>query len=178
MDYMTARGWLTANERQILVDLAKGKQVIVNIGVEYGASLHCLYQGSPSALIVGVDIDTSKAEVDDLPVVLIEADSTEYVKAWDRGIDLLFVDGLHTYEGVLADLAWLSWLSVGGIVVFHDCYDWPPSPPKSLHGVCPGVNQAVTTWQWQLGSKSGIRAKKSWQEHRPIDTMRIFLREE
>ena len=177
MDYKTARGWLTANERQALVDLAKGKQVIVNIGVEYGASLHCLHQGSPSALIVGVDIDISKAEVDDLPVVLIEVDSHEYAKAWDREIDLLLVDGDHTYEGVKADLAWLDWLSIGGIVVFHDCYDWPPSPPKTVHGVCPGVNVAVEEWAVAYNGMPTVTLS-SWQEHMPIDTMRIFTREE
>ncbi len=175
MDYKTARGWLTANERQALVDLARGKQVIVNIGVEYGASLHCFSQGSPSALIVGVDIDISKAEVDGLPVVLVEADSTEYVKVWDREIDLLFVDGDHSYEGVTKDLAWLDWLRVGGVVIFHDCYDWPPAPnrtPHQMEGV--GVNRAVDDWVIEYQDEVFIKHLSAWHEQLNVNTMRIF----
>ena len=46
-------------------------------------------------------------------------------KAWDaaaRQVDLLFIDGDHTYQGVLCDwLLYHSLVRTGGLVAFHDC---------------------------------------------------------
>ena len=53
--------------------------------------------------------------------------STEVVKEVceiSRTIDLLFIDGDHSYEGVKADwMAYKKFLKIGSIVVFHD-YGW------------------------------------------------------
>jgi hypothetical protein len=56
-------------------------------------------------------------------VNLIVGDSqhTDYPEVGD--IDLLFVDGDHSYEGCLNDLEnWYPKLIPGGQVVLHDCY--------------------------------------------------------
>ena len=34
----------------------------------------------------------------------------------------IFVDGLHTYEGVKVDVQWAKYLKVGGIIAFHDSF--------------------------------------------------------
>jgi len=39
----------------------------------------------------------------------------------DRSIDIVFIDGLHTYEGVKEDLeAWVPKIKIGGIISGHD----------------------------------------------------------
>lgn len=39
----------------------------------------------------------------------------------DRSIDIIFIDGLHTYEGVKDDLeAWVPKIKIGGIISGHD----------------------------------------------------------
>ncbi|AIX18326.1 hypothetical protein Syn7803C34_27 [Synechococcus phage ACG-2014f] len=39
----------------------------------------------------------------------------------DRSIDIIFIDGLHTYEGVKEDLeAWVPKIKIGGIISGHD----------------------------------------------------------
>ena len=55
-------------------------------------------------------------------IEIIRQDFNEAVHLFeDHAIDLLHIDGLHTYEAVKSDFeAWIPKLSVGGIVLFHD----------------------------------------------------------
>ena len=58
-------------------------------------------------------------------ISIIPQYSWEAIKNWDgREIDMLFIDGEHTYEGVKKDCAWLSHVKKGGLVLFDDWY--PP----------------------------------------------------
>jgi FkbM family methyltransferase len=52
----------------------------------------------------------------------VHLDSAEMGNGWaDAPVDLVFVDGDHTTEGVLRDIdAWLPRLRPGGIIAFHD----------------------------------------------------------
>ncbi len=181
MLYKTARGMLTDAEREALVKYARDVRfgldyggvtaTIINIGVEYGASLVCLRHGNPTATIIGVDIDTSQCEA--RTAKLVKMDSAEFGRQWEmytdrKEIDLLFVDGDHSYEGVVRDLVWTTYVRPSGYVIFHDCYDWPPAPPKTEHGICPGVNRAVEEW---------FQANQDvFTEREFVDTMRIFRR--
>ncbi len=48
-------------------------------------------------------------------------------------VDVLFIDGDHTYEGVKKDFElYSSLVKVGGIIAFHDIY---PGPAKDNVGV-------------------------------------------
>jgi len=54
-------------------------------------------------------------------IVALRGLSSDMAKGFDRKIDLLFIDGDHSYEACLLD--WKSWscfLSPGAIVAFHD----------------------------------------------------------
>lgn len=172
MTYLTAKGFLTEHERNALFAAAAAVPFdgfVVNIGVEYGASLVCLRAGGPNTYIVGIDIDNSKVEPEAKAAadVLITADSGDVAAKWMMGdIDLLFIDGDHTFEGVMRDIKLTQYVVVGGTVIFHDCYAWG-EPPKTEHKLAPGVNRAV------------IQAMKNsdlWEEMLPIDSMRIFVR--
>ncbi len=47
--------------------------------------------------------------------------SAEVAAKWNRPIDLLFIDGDHTYEGCSTDIkSWLPFVRRGGWVAFHD----------------------------------------------------------
>ena len=49
------------------------------------------------------------------------ATSLEVAASWSGAIDLLYVDGWHSYDAVVADgKAWLPHLSATGVVVFDD----------------------------------------------------------
>lgn len=47
--------------------------------------------------------------------------SVDVAARWARPIDLLFIDGDHSYEGCSADLrSWLGFVKPGGWIAFHD----------------------------------------------------------
>lgn len=172
--YKTAKGWLRLDEREALVKYAKDVRYVthnqdiatlVNIGVEYGASLACLRAGAPHAIIYGIDVDITKA-ISNYHCKLIKADSSVYWMEWPEHleIDLLFIDGDHSYEGVRDDTMWTTCVRVSGYVIFHDCYDY--DDPSTVHKLVPGVNKAVTEWF--------SRNFDDWRERDPVGTMRIF----
>lgn len=54
----------------------------------------------------------------------------------DKPIDVLFIDGDHTYEGTLRDIAsWVPWVAYGGVILFDDYND--------LTGVKKAVNETI-----------------------------------
>jgi predicted O-methyltransferase YrrM len=59
-------------------------------------------------------------------------------------LDLVFIDGDHSYAAVKRDVATVSpWLADGKILAFHDC--------TYFEGVSRVVGEAMATGGWQLG---------------------------
>jgi len=57
--------------------------------------------------------------------------STDAARTWDKPIDLLFIDGSHVYEDVLADFnGFFPHVKPGGIVAFHDVHETWPGPTR------------------------------------------------
>lgn len=102
----------------------------VEIGVQHGRSMSFVRKWSKGK-VVGVDKDQNH----DFDAQLknydnwefIKGDANEVVKTWDREIDVLFIDGDHSYEGVKADFdKWSPFVKSGGTVFFHDCDNTSP----------------------------------------------------
>jgi len=176
IDYMNAKGFLQPDERKYLYKVSREtvptiSGVMINIGVEYGASMACLRAGNPTAWLVGIDIDMSKYEgPKDDRIILIQTRSYNAYLFWKKPIDLLFVDGDHGFKGVMDDTLWTLYLRPGKLVIYQDCYDWDVRPPVP-HKVCPGVNKAVETWS--TSNQSG-----AWTELDYVGTSRVFKRRE
>jgi predicted O-methyltransferase YrrM len=66
-------------------------------------------------------------------VKVVRQTSAEAVLSWSRPIDILFIDGDHSYEGVKRDFELFGkFVSPFGIVVFHDTiWDLRPDPEWS-----------------------------------------------
>ncbi len=168
MSYKTAPGWLTQRERDLLYDLARAcppRAVIVNVGVEYGASMICLSEGNPSAQLTGIDLDCSKMQ-ERVPARMLEMDSGALALTWPSTIDLLFVDGDHSAIGVQRDIEFMRHVKPGGVAAFHDCYSW--ENPRQPHVIVPEVNLIVS--EWYAANQS------QWREREPVDSIRIFER--
>lgn len=158
---MDIRGWETTAERALLTKYAQRVPVngtIVEIGAEFGLSAALLASAShPTVRVHSVDLfppDTLNQYRMNLTaaklihrVVAIQADSRLYWRVFEKRppIDLLFVDGDHSYEGALSDLVhWSPLVKPGGFMLVHDCACQTNALPHKLHHE---VSRAIATWQ-------------------------------
>lgn len=60
--------------------------------------------------------------------------SSAIAERWNTEIDLLFIDGDHSYSGVAADFKNFSkWVKIGGMVCFHDTWLSSPTDGSEFH---------------------------------------------
>ncbi|HEY7701856.1 MAG TPA: class I SAM-dependent methyltransferase [Candidatus Limnocylindrales bacterium] len=147
------RGWLRLPDAFLLYRLARARRPagdIVEIGSAWGRSTVCLAAGSRSVRaerILAIDPhtgddwfleETGQERIDSLAEFQANVDgaglhdwvtplvTTSELAARERPagpIRLLFIDGLHTLEGVQRDIAdWVPRVAPGGVIVFDD-YD-------------------------------------------------------
>lgn len=144
---------------------------VVEIGVRNGgtASLWC---NLASGTVVGVDwtgrdslgvetIELGKAMESEFPNYrFVCGDSHQYstvhqVRDHVREVDMLFLDGDHSYDGVKKDLElYRSLVRVGGCVVFHDIVD-----SAFIREVGHGVYRL---WEELEGEKHAFCVGASW----------------
>lgn len=160
-------GWESYDEQELLLRLshalADKKAVIVEIGGEFGMSASILSKGAPDSSIYSIDItydtEIGKIHASNLKeagvgknVHYIAADSHKSTTLADftkkeKGIDLLFLDGDHSYDGALADLVlWSPLVKPGGKLAIHDTVNSALPPPYVPHALHYQVTKAVATW--------------------------------
>jgi predicted O-methyltransferase YrrM len=134
-------GFLSDHEALYLSRLAAagpGTGAIVEIGSYHGKSTVLIAQASQAAgreKIIAIDPKKGGA-IDEFHRNLARAGVTEHVTpvvatsddaatTWQGPIRLLWIDGAHSYEQVGRDFQnWTPFLVDGGIVAFHDTYEW------------------------------------------------------
>ena len=107
-------------------------QVYVEVGVDKGKSLSIARMSAKRGVIIyGIDLKENPGVNG---TIFMQDDSTKVFLG--KKVDLLFIDGDHTYEGCSADIAnWYPQMKKHGVMLFHD-YDEPTSP-----GVFKAVNE-------------------------------------
>jgi predicted O-methyltransferase YrrM len=108
----------------------------VDLGVDYGYSTFC-FALPEIGHIYGIDSfegdehagirDTydyvleKQKELELNNITFIKGFFDDVVKTWDKPIDVLHIDGLHTYEAVKNDFEkWSHFLKEDGIILMHD----------------------------------------------------------
>lgn len=180
-------GWETPHEQGLLLSLASctiGRAHIVEIGSEMGMSASLFRLGNPSAFVFCIDINPNAPYVENLKEVglysdyeirSIYADSREFdwidwttQKGFSPSIDLLFVDGDHSYNGALSDLTrYTPHIKNGGFLTIHDCAVKTNIHPHESHYE---VYNAVHKWLAADGSRDGFRFMFS------VDSTMVFRR--
>jgi predicted O-methyltransferase YrrM len=148
------RGWVSLAGGEFLWHLAanviSSDGEIVEIGSWKGRSAIWLSYGSRAGLgkkihavdphvgsvehkeKYGPDVDTfadftaniENAGVSDM-VIPVRKSSVDYAREFSHLIELIFIDGDHSYEGVKEDFeAWFPKVLLGGVMVFDDTQDW------------------------------------------------------
>jgi predicted O-methyltransferase YrrM len=114
----------------------KQPQTVVDLGVDYGYSTFC-FALPEIGDIYGIDSfegdehagirDTydyvleKQKELELNNITFIKGFFDDVVKTWDKPIDILHIDGLHTYEAVKNDFEkWSSFVKEDGIILMHD----------------------------------------------------------
>lgn len=141
----------TVGDVETLHQLAKmlpPNPIIVNIGACFGTSAMALLEDRPDAFVFSVDVwvcpkeraHLNQSDCDHKRVVRVLGDSAEIGIHWPYFVDMVFVDGGHEYEQVLADIAaWLPKIQPGGIIAFHDyklgpCAEVGPAVDEGMKG--------------------------------------------
>ena len=181
----TIEGFLSEHEAVYLQRLAAegpGAGAVVEIGSYHGKSTVLLAIASREAgreKIVAIDPkmggavqpfheNLARAGVTS-HVTPIVATSDAAAETWSGPIRLLWIDGAHSYEQVGRDFRnWTPFLIDGGIVAFHDTYEWEgvrrvideevvPSPGFALVGLV----DSITAFRKRPSLGVGERVQKA-----------------
>jgi predicted O-methyltransferase YrrM len=117
-------------------------EVTVDLGVDYGFSLFALALPKIGTVY---GIDSFEADVhaghheDNYDVVMnfkekhnftnvevVKGWFSEVAKTWDKPIDILHIDGLHTYAAITEDWTnWSKFVKPTGVIIMHDVISFP-----------------------------------------------------
>lgn len=126
-----------------IVSACPENSTCVEIGRGSGASTLLMASAlrGNSPRLISLDIDSARDETIhqnlkqfglDSRADLITCKSDNYDNK-NLNVNLVFIDGDHTYEGVKADYEhWVSRVVKGGDILFHDYCDWKPGVPKFI----------------------------------------------
>lgn len=135
-------GWMEGDEAILLFKCAQDTlrdAIIVEIGTGYGRSAVLLGLSGRRVITVdnyqdfNIQPETLREQFGDMPIEFMRTESVLAAEEFDNNsVDVLFIDGDHSYKGVSADInAWLPKVKQCGKVLFHD------------YGSYDGVTQAV-----------------------------------
>lgn len=194
-------GWESKPEQELLLRYAQQvpeQGIILEIGAEFGMSASIFCAGAKASVeIISLDLfpeDIYAAHRRNLAEAgywgrthCLQGDShqSDYADVWrtakltgdPRPIDLLFIDGDHTYEGVSEDIRrWTPFVNLGGHVVFHDVATATNEHPHALHYE---IARAIARWGMASPSeltKQGQSRVGRWKSVEMVDTILVFER--
>lgn len=135
MDYDLPLGDFSEQDMAVMKSFIEGKDgVYLEVGVKHGKSLafaRRYFKGK----VYGIDIKDRADKLDENydfgDTIFIDLSSNEAAPHWNEKIDVLFIDGDHSYQGVKDDWNNFSpFVKKGGVVVFHDCDEVGPDVVK------------------------------------------------
>jgi predicted O-methyltransferase YrrM len=155
-------------EAALLRELARGRRRAVEIGVYEGSSALVLIDSLPPEAELhlvepfgsGMDwwepadegavravVARAGASRGGPEVHWHVATSEAAARDWDRGIDLVFIDGDHSEAACRLDWElWHPFVEPGGVVAFHDARGSDPGPTAVVDGLFRGAGGQAPGW--------------------------------
>ncbi len=78
----------------------------------------------------------------------MDSDSFFALGCLGGGVDVAFIDGLHTFEQSLKDVTnSLKYLSPGGVIIMHDCNPQSEVAASPVHSIDPSATSNIQDWK-------------------------------
>jgi len=150
----------------------KSNGFLLEIGRKHGGSTAIMAASLSSGRLCSVDIVLHDRVANNIEeyvdrIDLITAD-TKKMK-WSRPVDLLFVDGDHSYSGVKNDVKlFCPWVNFGGFLVMHDVVG-----KKSI--LQPIIDKLLKTdWEHEATSDSLLVLRRRLDSRQKISSRRCL----
>ena len=155
LDVIAPQGAFSTFDAEVLVpwiEKIPDDGVYLEVGVDKGKSLYIARAVSQESVrVYGVDLRPDP-NVDG--TIFYQGDSVEIAQDFKNKIDVLFIDGDHSYAGCKRDIeVWYPHMKEGGVMLFHD-------GDESSPGVVRAVAEFVDTYKGTL---------KKWTIHKRTD---------
>lgn len=113
-----------ARELSFGLDLLPKKPIGLEIGSHNGASAYFMCSYRPDLILYSLDIEPREKWIKNLKgLKAVPLKGRSDVYPWEKPLDILFIDGDHSYEWVVRDLyRFMPFVKKGGIISGHD-YD-------------------------------------------------------
>lgn len=152
IDYEAQSAWKGHETFLNWLIVTKRPNIFVEVGVHYGFSYfaacqsvrahnieavclgvdtwqgdeHTVYTSPPDEIYAGA-LAHNEANYKDFSYLIKKPSVEAANQVADRSVDILNIDGGHTYEAVKSDfMAWLPKMKKGGVVMFHDIMNTQP----------------------------------------------------
>ena len=155
-DHITFAQWIVKR---------KNPEVIVDLGVDWGYSTFCFalpeighiygidsFEGDEHAGIHNTyDYVLEKQKELQLDnITFIKGYFNEVAETWNKPIDILHIDGFHTYEAVKNDYeTWSKFVKDDGIILFHDTMVFDRK--FGVHKLFSKINLSKTNFKFSYG---------------------------
>lgn len=138
--------WLGHGKFALSIQFALKPKVVVDLGVDYGFStfifgmlrigkvygidsfdgdIHAGYHSDAYNHVMRIHKIIQK-EMKNYSVEIIKGYFDDVAQSWNKPIDILHIDGLHTYEAVKNDYeTWGKFVTANGIIMMHDTHSYP-----------------------------------------------------
>lgn len=135
LDSKARPGAFSTFDMEILVPEVKKLfpgNIYLEVGVDKGKSLSVARMVAKDGVeIYGVDLRENPQV---LNTTHFQGDSSQIAGMWQHGkINVLFIDGDHSYEGCKADIdSWYPHMAKDGVMLFHDADETSPGVVQAI----------------------------------------------
>jgi hypothetical protein len=149
LDKMAPQGAFSTFDAEVLVaevEKLEPGQVYLEVGVDKGKSLHIARAVAKKGVkVFGVDLNIDPK----IPgTTFLQGDSKLISQGWNIPIDVLFIDGDHSYLGCKIDIeSWFPHVKEGGVMLFHDCDESSPGVVQAVAEFVNNFKGRLNSWQ-------------------------------